>query len=137
MIIFLYLFVLFFNPPATCTVKMASNHELAVTYAALILEDEGIAITGEKIQAILTAAGVQVEPFWPSLYAKALEGVNVKDLISNLSSGVGTGGGAAPAAAAAAPSGGAAAAAPAKEEKKKEEPKEESEDEDMGFGLFD
>uniref|UniRef100_A0A914YJC3 Large ribosomal subunit protein P1 n=1 Tax=Panagrolaimus superbus TaxID=310955 RepID=A0A914YJC3_9BILA len=116
---------------------MASNHELAVTYAALILEDEGIAITGEKIQAILTAAGVQVEPFWPSLYAKALEGVNVKDLISNLSSGVGTGGGA-PAAAASAPTGGAAAAAaPAKEEKKKEEAKEESEDEDMGFGLFD
>lgn len=57
---------------------MASHHELAVIYAALILEDEGIAITGEKIQAILTAAGVQVEPFWPSLYAKALEGVNVK-----------------------------------------------------------
>ena len=113
---------------------MASHHELAVIYAALILEDEGIAITGEKIQAILTAAGVQVEPFWPSLYAKALEGVNVKDLISNISSGVGTGGGAAPAAAA---SGAPAAAAPAKEEKKKEEVKEESEEEDMGFGLFD
>jgi large subunit ribosomal protein LP1 len=114
---------------------MASQHELAVIYAALILQDEGIAITGEKIQAILTAAGVQVEPFWPSLYAKALEGVNVKDLISNISSGVGSAGAgpaaaAAPAAAASAP---AAAAAPAK----KEEKKEESEDEDMGFGLFD
>ena len=114
---------------------MASQHELAVIYAALILQDEGIAITGEKIQAILTAAGIQVEPFWPSLYAKALEGVNVKDLISNISSGVGSAGAgpaaaAAPAAAASAP---AAAAAPAK----KEEKKEESEDEDMGFGLFD
>jgi large subunit ribosomal protein LP1 len=114
---------------------MASHHELAVIYAALILEDEGIAITGEKIQAILTAAGVQVEPFWPSLYAKALEGVNVKDLISNISSGVGSAGAAAPAAS----SGGATAAAekPAAAPAKKEEKKEESEDEDMGFGLFD
>uniref|UniRef100_A0AC35GM30 60S acidic ribosomal protein P1 n=1 Tax=Panagrolaimus sp. PS1159 TaxID=55785 RepID=A0AC35GM30_9BILA len=120
---------------ATCTVKMASHHELAVIYAALILEDEGIAITGEKIQAILTAAGVQVEPFWPSLYAKALEGVNVKDLISNISSGVGSAGAAAPAAS----SGGTTAAAekPAAAPAKKEEKKEESEDEDMGFGLFD
>ena len=57
---------------------MASQHELPVMYAALILQDEGIAITGDKIQAILNAAGIQVEPFWPGLYAKALEGVNVK-----------------------------------------------------------
>ncbi len=37
----------------------------------------------------LQAAHVEVEPFWPSLFAKALEGVDVKNLISNLSSGVG------------------------------------------------
>uniref|UniRef100_A0A7E4V0B0 Large ribosomal subunit protein P1 n=1 Tax=Panagrellus redivivus TaxID=6233 RepID=A0A7E4V0B0_PANRE len=111
---------------------MASQRELAVIYAALILQDEDVAITGDKIQAILTAAGVEVEPFWPGLYAKALEGVDVKSLISNLSSGVGSAGAAAPAAAA--PAGGAAA--PAAAEKKKEEVKEESDD-DMGFGLFD
>jgi large subunit ribosomal protein LP1 len=36
-----------------------------------------------------------VEPYWPGLFAKALEGINVKDLITNVGSGVG-GGGAAP-----------------------------------------
>uniref|UniRef100_A0A914BVD3 Large ribosomal subunit protein P1 n=1 Tax=Acrobeloides nanus TaxID=290746 RepID=A0A914BVD3_9BILA len=115
---------------------MASTQELACIYAALILQDDDVAITGEKIQAILNAAGVHVEPFWPGLYAKALEGVDVKGLISNLSSGIGSGGGAPAAAAAPAAGGGApaAAAAPKKEEKKEE--KEES-DEDMGFGLFD
>jgi len=114
---------------------MASQQELACIYAALILQDEGLAITGEKIQAILNAAGVQVEPFWAGLYAKALESVDVKAIISNVGSSVGSGGAAAApaAAAAAAPSGGAA---PAKQEAKKEEPKEESDD-DMGFGLFD
>lgn len=112
---------------------MASNQELACIYAALALQDQGVPINAEKIQAIVKAAGVEIEPFWAGLYANALDGVDVKALISNIGSGVGAaapaGGGApAPAAAAAAPA--------AKEEKKKEEPKEES-DEDMGFGLFD
>ncbi|OXA58471.1 60S acidic ribosomal protein P1 [Folsomia candida] len=113
---------------------MASNAELACVYAALILSDDDIAITGEKIATILKAAGVDVEPYWPGLFAKALEGVKVKDLITNVGSGVG----AAPAAAAAAPAA-AAAGGGDKGGKKKEEKKEESEeeDDDMGFGLFD
>ena len=87
----------------------------------------------EKITTILKAAKVEVEPFWPGLFAKCCESVDVKELISNVGSGVGS----APAAggaAAAAPAGGDAA--PAAEAKKEEEPEEESDD-DMGFGLFD
>jgi len=118
---------------------MASNEELACVYSALILQDDDVAITGDKISTILKAANVTVEPFWAGLFAKALEGVDVKSLISNVSSGAGV------AAAPAAGGGGVAAAAPEaakeagkKEEKKEEKKKEESEsDEDMGFGLFD
>jgi len=110
-----------------------SNAELACVYAALILVDDEVAITGEKIATLLKAANVDVEPYWPSLFAKALEGVDVKNLISNIGSGVG----AAPAGGGAAAPAASAAAAPA--EAKKEEKKEESEasDDDMGFGLFD
>lgn len=89
---------------------------------------------GEKIQTILKAANVDVEPYWPGLFAKALEGVNIKELITNIGSGVGSGAPAGGAAQSAAPA--AAAAAPAKEEKKKESEPEESDD-DMGLGLFD
>lgn len=87
---------------------------------------------GEKIQTILKAAGVDVEPYWPGLFAKALEGITIKDLITNVGSGVG----AAPAAAAPAAAAAAPAAAEKKEEKKKEESENESDD-DLGFGLFD
>ncbi|KAI7899978.1 60s acidic ribosomal protein-domain-containing protein [Cokeromyces recurvatus] len=103
--------------------------ELAVVYAALILEDDNIEITADKLQALVSAAGVEVEPIWFSLYAKALAGQDLKALLLNVGAP-----GAAPAAGAAAAGGAAAADAPAEEEKAEE--KEES-DEDMGFGLFD
>ena len=73
--------------------------------------------------AVIKASGNDVEPYWPMLFAKALKGADVGELLSN----IGT----------AAPAGGAAAAGPAAavEETKKEEKKEEVEDVDMG-GLF-
>lgn len=71
------------------------------------------------------AANVELEPIWATLLAKALEGKNVKDLLSNVGSG---GGGPAVSAAPAAGGGDSAPAAAAKVEEKKEEPKEESDD---------
>ncbi|KFB49636.1 AGAP007740-PA-like protein [Anopheles sinensis] len=113
---------------------MALNKaELACVYSALILVDDDVAVTDEKISTILKAANVDIEPYWPGLFAKALEGIDVKSLITSIGSGVGSGGGGgAPAAAAA--GGGAAPAAAEKKEEKEEEPEES--DDDMGFGLF-
>ncbi|KAG9292624.1 hypothetical protein G9A89_006996 [Geosiphon pyriformis] len=114
---------------------MGSNIELAVVYAALILADDNIDITSDKLQALTKAAGVDVEPVWANLFAKALEGKNVTDLLFN----VGAGGGGAPATGGTgggSATSGAADAKPAEEEKPKEEEQDES-DGDMGLGLFD
>jgi large subunit ribosomal protein LP1 len=109
-----------------------STNEAACVYAALILQDEGLEITSDKLNKLIDAAGVEVQSIWPSIFAKALAG---KDLESMLLS-VGSSGpaAAAPSGGAAASSGGAAAAAPAEEAKAEEA---EESDEDMGFGLFD
>eukprot|EP00088_Acartia_fossae_P001059 TRINITY_DN103_c1_g1_i1.p1 TRINITY_DN103_c1_g1~~TRINITY_DN103_c1_g1_i1.p1 ORF type:complete len:111 (-),score=65.30 TRINITY_DN103_c1_g1_i1:125-457(-) len=109
------------------------SSELACVYAALILADDDVAITSEKIVTILKAAGVEYEPYWPGLFAKALESCNLKELITNVGSGVG----AAPAAGGAAPAAGDAGGAAAPKEEAKKEESEEEEDDDMGFGLFD
>jgi len=110
-----------------------SNAELAVSYAALILADDGVEITPDKLQTLMKAASVEdVEPIWATLFAKALEGKDVKDLLLNVGSG---GGAAAAPTSGGAAAGGDTAVAETKEEEKVED-KEES-DEDMGFGLFD
>eukprot|EP01135_Chromosphaera_perkinsii_P010415 Nk52_evm87s2118 gene=Nk52_evmTU87s2118 len=109
---------------------MSNTAELAVTYAALILNDDDVEITAAKLEALTKAAKVNVDSYWFGLFADALKGQDIGALISNV--GVG-GGAAAPAAGGAAPAAGgaapAAAAAP--------EPEEESEEDDMDFGLFD
>ncbi|KAI9156357.1 hypothetical protein LWI28_004775 [Acer negundo] len=108
-----------------------STSEVACTYAALILYNDGIAITAEKIVQLLKVVNVHVESYWPSLFAKLAEKRNIDDLIMNV--GFGSGG----AVDVSAPVGGAAAVTPTPAaEEKKEEPKEESDD-DMGFSLFD
>ncbi|ORZ01442.1 60s acidic ribosomal protein-domain-containing protein [Syncephalastrum racemosum] len=108
-----------------------STAELAVVYAALILQDGEVEITADKLQALTKAAGVSVDAAWANIFAKALEGQDLKSILSNIGQP-----GAAPAGAAGAAGAAAGgAAAPAAEEKKEEEAEES--DEDMGFGLFD
>ncbi|OXV05607.1 hypothetical protein Egran_06625 [Elaphomyces granulatus] len=108
-----------------------STSELAVSYAALILADDGVDITPDKLCTILKAADVDVEPIWAQIFAKALEGKNVKDMLT----AAGSGGAAAATTTAPVPGGGDAPTAP--EVKPEVEEEKEESDEDMGFGLFD
>jgi len=112
---------------------MPTNDELACTYSALILADDDVPITAEKITTILKAANIEFEPIWPTLFARALTGINIKDLVTK----IGSSAAAAPAAAAPAAAAPAEAKKEEKKEEKKKEPEPEEEDEDMGFGLFD
>jgi ribosomal protein L12E/L44/L45/RPP1/RPP2 len=112
----------------------SERDELAVTLAALLLHDGGAEITADKINVVLSAAGISgVASYLPGMFASLLAKSKVDDLIaSSTAPGGGSSSGAAPAGAA------APAAAGAKKEEKKEEKKAAKEEEvDVGGGdLF-
>ena len=48
---------------------------------ALILHDDEVTVSEDKINALIKAAGINVEPFWMGLLAKAMANVNIGSLI--------------------------------------------------------
>jgi large subunit ribosomal protein LP1 len=70
----------------TTATSTSTKAETIVSYAALILADEGIDITPEKLQSLLKAANIEdVEPIWTTLFAKALQGKEVKNILTTVS----------------------------------------------------
>ncbi|KAI5939364.1 60S acidic ribosomal protein P1 [Manis javanica] len=107
---------------------MVSVSELTSIYLAPILHYDEAMVTESKINALITAACVNAEPFWPGLSAKALASANMGSLISNRGAGGATGRRSWP----------LHRCCPA-EEPKMEAKKEASaeSDDDKGFGIFD
>lgn len=106
----------------------------ACTYAAMLLHDLKVAPTADKIATVLKAAGIEIRPTVPVLFASFLSKRSISDLIT---------------ASAGAPVAASSGSAPAKkdegkkEDAKKEEPKKKAaapkpdEDDDLfGGGLF-
>ena len=50
------------------TVSDSERSELLATYAALILHDDKAPITADNIQKLITAAGAEIEPYYPKLF---------------------------------------------------------------------
>ncbi|KAF0880227.1 RLA1 protein, partial [Crocuta crocuta] len=113
---------------------VASVSEFISICSALILNDNKVMVTENKISALIKAAEVNLDPFWPGLCVKALANVNIGSVICN----AGAGGPAGSWCCTSRRSSVSIMAAPAKEKKveaKKEDSKES--DDDMGFGLSD
>ncbi|AOW01617.1 ribosomal protein P1 [Yarrowia lipolytica] len=55
-----------------------------VSYAALILADAEVEISSDKLIAITKAAGSPVEQVWADVFAKALAGKDLKEILFNI-----------------------------------------------------
>merc|ERR1712023_423372 len=106
------------------TLDDATRSQMACTFAALMLHDDGTQVDSSSLKKVVDASGVKVAPYWPMLFAQALQGQDIGSFlaVSSGSAPVQTG------------NVGGDAGAP-KEEAKKEEVVEE-EEEDMDLGDF-
>ncbi|XP_044238576.1 60S acidic ribosomal protein P1-like [Ursus americanus] len=107
---------------------MASVSELTCIYSA---HDHEVMVTEEKINALMKAAGVNVEPFWLGLFAKALASVHIGSLVCKVGADE------------PAPAGGLAPSTTAAphtllmNRRWKQRKKNRESEDDMGFGLSD
>jgi ribosomal protein L12E/L44/L45/RPP1/RPP2 len=105
------------------------TEDLAVSLACLMLHDIGTETSADNINAVVASVGLEIAPYWGSLFSKLLSSVKFEDVLTKPGSGGGGG--------AAAPSAGGAPAAAGKAAAKVEEKKEEEEEDAGGAGgLF-
>lgn len=62
-------------------VSGAAKEDLVVSLAILALHDSGVEVSSENINAIISASGNTVAPYWGALYAKLLAGKNIDDML--------------------------------------------------------
>uniref|UniRef100_A0A673UML8 Large ribosomal subunit protein P1 n=1 Tax=Suricata suricatta TaxID=37032 RepID=A0A673UML8_SURSU len=66
---------------------MAASLGLPCIYSALNLHHNAVTVTQDKNNALIEAAGVNVESFWLGLFAKAPANVNIGSPICNVGGG--------------------------------------------------
>jgi len=82
-------------------VSKAEHDELCCVYAALLLFDDKVEITADKLNKVIVASGNTVEAYYPEFFAKYLSSVDLNTFLNN----VGSAPAAAPAAVVEAPKG--------------------------------
>jgi len=70
------------------TLSKNEKDELACVYAGLLLFDDKVAITADKIQKVLTASGnTSVESYYPEFFAKFMSGADLNSFMNNIGGG--------------------------------------------------
>lgn len=64
-----------------------ASPELSCVYAALILNDDNVEITSEKINTLLNAAGVKIESFWVDIFSEYFKTHDISELIKKTNLG--------------------------------------------------
>ena len=64
-----------------------TSPELACVYAALILNDDNVEITSEKINTLLNAAGVKIDSYWADIFTEYFKTHDISELIKRTNLG--------------------------------------------------
>jgi large subunit ribosomal protein LP1 len=64
----------------------AEHDELCCVYAALLLFDDKVEVTADKLNKVITASGNTVEGYYPEFFAKYLSSVDLNTFLNNVGS---------------------------------------------------
>ncbi len=64
------------------SISKAEHDELCCVYAGLLLYDEGVEITAEKINKVIEASGNKVDAYYPEFFGKYLHDADIKSMLT-------------------------------------------------------
>ena len=64
------------------SISKAEHDELCCVYAGLLLFDDGMDITADKIEKIIKASGNEVDGYYPEFFAKYLSKADIKSMLT-------------------------------------------------------
>merc|ERR1712072_798438 len=64
------------------TLDEATRSQMACTFAALMLHDDGCDVNSASLNKVVDASGVKVAPYWPMLFAQALNGQDIGSFLA-------------------------------------------------------
>jgi large subunit ribosomal protein LP1 len=59
-----------------------TRDQMACVFATLLLHDDGQEVSEENVKKVLAAAGLKVQPYWPALFLKAIQGRSIDSLLT-------------------------------------------------------
>ena len=68
------------------SISKAEHDELCCVYASLMLFDDKVEITADKLNKVITASGNTVEAYYPEFFAKYLSSVDLNTFLNNVGS---------------------------------------------------
>ncbi len=68
------------------SISKAEHDELCCVYASLLLFDDKVEITADKLNKVITASGNTVEAYYPEFFAKYLSSVDLNTFLNNVGS---------------------------------------------------
>jgi len=64
------------------TLDDATRSQMACTFAALMMYDDGVELSSAGLKKVVDASGVKVAPYWPMLFAQALQGQDIGSFLA-------------------------------------------------------
>ena len=68
------------------SLSKAEHDELCCVYAGLLLFDDKIEITADKLNKVITSSGNSVEGYYPEFFAKYFSSINLDQVLQNIGS---------------------------------------------------
>ena len=62
--------------------SQVEKEQMACVFGTLLLHDDGQELTEATLKRAISEAGISIQPYWPSLFLKSLQGKSIEEFLN-------------------------------------------------------